>query len=251
MAKTTVKPTIPKLPPKSKKAATVAGIQPVPSNQEIHFSYTCWEHYKQNAAGMNQQLVTARFFVPGSLGDEFVPVIHPSGDYLDLKWLVPDYYYNADGVVKGFLARWRGWVNKRINGSMIGGFRNVRSEVVNSFPDGQVVKIQRIKLPVRVKTDAFASCEGPITNGVPFPGYALEVHSHPRNDECLLYIFVVDMVGAKPPDYTKPKAAPVFRAGDGRPADDTDAAPDGPAIFPRTTHNNSRPDNTSSSMNTN
>jgi hypothetical protein len=193
-------------------------------------SYTAWTHYKK-VNGLTTQIVSARYNVPGSLAADYKPVIHPSGMYLDLVWKEPAWYRRAQGLKDAHEARWRGISGVaalKDDSSKVTNYRNANAQITNQFPDGQVVKTQRIKLPDRVKTDVgFAIIEGPVRNGQPYPGYGLELQQIPGT-HTVIYWFNVDMYGAKPPDVSK--AAPTqFFACNTRVNDDSDDEGQGPA----------------------
>jgi hypothetical protein len=182
-----------------------------------------WTHYKK-LNGLSTQIVSARFSVPGSFASDYKPVIHPSGMYLDLVWKQPGWYRRPQSLKDAHEARWRGAPGAeklKDDSSKVTNYRNANSQTTNQFPDGHVVKSQRIKLSDKVKTDSgFAIIEGPVRNGAAYPGYGLDIQQIPGSNT-VIYWFNVDMYGAKPPDVTKSAPSPVF-ACNTRTNDDSD-----------------------------
>jgi hypothetical protein len=225
MKKATVKPSVAKATPPAKTTAPAKKQDRDTIMDEIpddwRNDYVAWTHYRK-ANGITTQIVSVRYNVPGSLSADYKPVIHPSGQYLDLVWKQPQWYRRPQSLKDAHEARWRGVTAERLtdDSSKVTNYRNANALTTNQFPDGQVVKTQRIKLPDQVKTDVFALIEGPIRNGAPYPGYGLEIQPIPGTNT-VLYWFNVDMYGAKPPDVAKAAPSPIF-ACNTRANDDSD-----------------------------
>jgi hypothetical protein len=227
MKKATVKPAVkPAAKPSPAKAAPkVAARDPIIDEipDDWRNDYVAWTHYRK-INGLSTQIVSVRFQVPGSLATDYKPVIHPTGQYLDLVWKQPPWYRRPQSVKDAHEARWRGsagFEKLKDDSSKVTNYRNSNSLTTNQFPDGQVVKIQRIKLDDQVKTDVgFATIEGPPRNGAPYPGYGLEIQQLPGT-HTVIYWFNVDMYGAKPPDVTKAAPTPMY-ASNTRNNDDSD-----------------------------
>jgi hypothetical protein len=170
--------------------------------------------------------------VPGGDEADYIPVMHSSGEYLDIIWKVPTWFRRAERLKKEHVFLWAGHPTHTIMDNNLVSFRATNKEVNDGFPEGQVVRTHREKLPTKVNVDAgFATTEGPqdhaFQNGIVYKGYALAVHQHPTNTAESLNVFRVDMYGARKPNVKKnaPPTKVVVSDAVGDDSDDDAARP--------------------------
>jgi hypothetical protein len=162
--------------------------------------------------GVNLEMVTVKFFPANGRPSDYKPIIHPSGLYLDLQQIQPEWHRHPGMLKKGYMMAYQSTVNRGIriqpmNVDKIQAFRDAGELEKNNYPDGVVVKIMRIKLNTPVKTEGFATCEGPDN----YPGYSYEIQVD--DADIRTCVFTVDMFSAKPPAVAK-AAEPVFYYSD-------------------------------------
>jgi hypothetical protein len=216
-------PTAPKAAgiPAAKKKPAIDPLDEIPRHLSFLDDYEVCTHARP-VGGINTQIVTAKIFVQQSEPSSYVPVIHPSGEYLDIKWTTPEWHRRAQMMKNGYDAMYRaaGVAEDDVpemHGDKLTAYRDACEKTTNQFSDGRVVKTMRIKLSDPVKTDVgFATVEGP--RG--YPGYALELQRVP-NSNLRISVLTVDMYGKKPPPNKPPVATP-FYSSDADNGDDSD-----------------------------
>jgi hypothetical protein len=196
--------------------------------------------------GTNTEMVTVKFFPANGRPNDYKPIIHPSGLYLDLQQKQPEWHRNPQMIKEGYKMAFQKTVDRGgrvppMNVDKIQSFRDAVEAEKNNFPDGIVVKTMRIKLTTPVKTEGFATCEGPDY----YPGYSYEIQTD--EDDVRTCVFTVDMFSAKPPAVTK-AAEPAFYYSDtntNNDDEDYDVRPTArPAPKPRTQESDNNMDAT-------
>jgi hypothetical protein len=162
--------------------------------------------------GTNKEMLTVKFFPANGRPTDYKCVIHPSGQYLDLLQTQPEWHRSTQMIKEGYKMAFQRTADcgvrvSPLNVDKIQAFRDAFEVEKNNYPDGIVVKTMRIKLSTQVKTEGFATCEGP--NG--YLGYSYEIQTD--EDDVRTCVFTVDMFTSKPPPIAKP-AEPAFYFSD-------------------------------------
>jgi hypothetical protein len=198
--------------PKKEKAVEKDLRDEIPWENRFYCDFTQATHARM-VYGVNTEMVTVKFFTAGGLPSDYKPIIHPSGQYLDLQQKQPEWHRDPGMLKKGYMMAWQSTVDRGVrvapmNVDKIQAFRDAGQLETNNYPDGVVTKTMRIKLTTPVKTDhGFATCEGPED----YPGYSFEIQVDDHDTRTC--VFTVDLWSARPPAIKK-AAEPFFYYSD-------------------------------------